>query len=404
MSEDESRADEPRHQARSTRRRRILKWTAIVLAVVVLSVAAIGLILYKKLEGNITAYDPPDLGTNQPVKPKVEGPKEPLNVLILGSDNRDGTKIGGETPGLSDTTILLHLSADRRRAYGVSIPRDAMVERPDCRSKDGKSTVPGGRTQFNAAYAVGGPGCTIKTVQAITNIKIDHYVVINFAGFKDMVNAINGVRVCVPEEVNDNVGHIHLPAGTYKVTGEQALDYVRVRHDIGIANGDIGRMKRQQSFIAAMVEKVVSKGTLTNPARLYRFLNAATKSLTTDSGFAHLRELASLGTSLKNIGLDNVQFITVPNEAYVPDPNRLQIAPDAAKLWRKMRLDKPLGRFADDAVTPGRKPGETPSSSASPSPSSSASPSAGATQNQAEKDRANEEKRKQAAEAAGLCA
>ena len=230
-----------------------------------LSVAAIGLCVYKKLEGNITAYDPPDLGTNQPVKPKVEGPKEPLNVLVLGSDNRDGTKIGGETPGLSDTTILLHLSADRKRAYGVSIPRDAMVERPDCRSKDGKSTVPGGLTQFNAAYAVGGPGCTIKTVQELTNIKIDHYVVINFAGFKDMVNAINGVKVCVPKEVNDDVGHIHLPAGTYKVTGEQALDYVRVRHDIGVANGDIGRMKRQQSFIAAMVEKVVSKGTLTNP-------------------------------------------------------------------------------------------------------------------------------------------
>ena len=408
MSEDESRADESRHKGRHPRRRRILKWTAIVLSVVVLTVAAIGLVLYKKLEGNITAYDPPDLGANQPVKPKVVGPQEPLNVLVLGSDNRDGTKIGGETPGLSDTTILLHLSADRKRAYGVSIPRDAMVQRPDCRSKDGRSTVPGGLTQFNAAYAVGGPGCTIKTVQDITNIKIDHYVVINFAGFKDMVNAINGVKVCVPKEVNDNVGHIHLPAGTYKVTGEQALDYVRVRHDIGVPNGDIGRMKRQQSFIAAMVEKVVSKGTLTNPARLYGFLNAATKSLTTDTGFAHLRELASLGTSLKNIGLDNVQFITVPNEAYAPDPNRLQIAPDAAKLWRKIRLDKPLGRFADDAVTPGRKPGETPSSSASPSPSSSpssaASPSADASQNQAQKDAANEARRKRAAEEAGLCA
>ena len=101
-----------------------------------------------------------------------------------------------------------------------------------------------------------------------------------------------------------------------------------MRHDIGVPNGDIGRMKRQQSFIAAMIEKVVSKGTLTNLPRLYRFLNAATKSLTTDTGFAHLRELASLGSSLKNIGLDNVQFITVPNEAYAPDPNRLQISPE----------------------------------------------------------------------------
>jgi LCP family protein required for cell wall assembly len=407
LSEDESRADEPRHKDKPSRRRKILKWVAIVLSIVVLTVATAGLVAYKKLEGNITAVTP-DLGTDRPAKPKVEGPKEPLNVLILGSDNRDGTKIGGETPGLSDTTILLHLSANRKRAYGVSIPRDAMVDRPACRTKNGKSTVPGGLTQFNAAYAVGGPACTIKTVEHITNVHIDHFVVINFAGFKDMVNAINGVKVCVPEEVNDEVGHIHLPAGTYKVNGEQALDYVRVRHDIGAANGDIGRMKRQQSFIAAMVEKVVSKGTLTNLPRLYRFLDAATKSLTTDTGFAHLKELASLGSSLKNIGLDNVQFITVPNEAYAPDPNRLQLAPDAANLWRKMRFDRPLGRFAADAVTPGRKPGETPGKSPSPSPSSSPTPSAGASEDAAAKAKAkekqDEERRKQAAKEAGLCA
>jgi hypothetical protein len=149
-----------------------------------------------------------------------------------------------------------------------------------------------------------------------------------------------------------------------------------------------------------MVEKVVSKGTLTNLPRLYRFLNAATKSLTTDTGFAHLRELASLGSSLKNIGLDNVQFITVPNQPYAPDPNRLQLAPDAANLWHKMRLDKPLGRFAADAVTPGRKPGESPSSSASPSPSPSSSASPDAEQ----KEKENEAKRKEAAAEAGLCA
>ena len=227
-------------------------------------------------------------------------------------------------------------------------------------------------------------------------MRIDHFVVINFAGFKDMVNAIDGVRVCVPTEVNDNVGHIYLPAGTYKVTGEQALDYVRVRHDIGAPNGDIGRMKRQQSFIAAMIEKVVSKGTLTNPVRLFKFLDAATQSLTTDSGFAHLKELTSLGSSLKNIGLDNIQFITVPNEAYAPDPNRLVWAPEAKAVWRKIRFDKPLGKLASDAVTPGRKPGEKPDPSSSASPSPSGSPSPDTT--------SEDEARKQAAEEAGLCA
>ncbi len=366
--------------------------------VLLLVVAGASSSSWKKLEGNINAVTI-DVGEDRPSQPKIEGPKAPLNVLLLGSDNRDGTNIGGDTPGLSDTTILLHLSADRKRAYGVSLPRDAMVERPVCRTKNGKKTVPGGLTQFNAAYAVGGPACTIKTVEKLTDIRIDHFVVINFAGFKDMVNAINGVTVCLPKEVNDDIGKIYLPAGTYKVNGNQALDYVRVRNDLGAPNGDIGRMKRQQSFIAAMVEKVVSKGTLANLPRLYRFLDAATKSLTTDSGFANLKELASLGNSLKDIGLDNVQFITVPNQPYPPDPNRLEFAPDAEIVWRKIRFDKPLGRLAAGAVTAGRKPGETPG--AKPDSASSESPSA--SEGPSPSDSRAEEQRRQAAAEAGLC-
>ncbi len=392
------RADEPRHKGRHSRRRRIVQRVVIVLGVLVIVLTSAFVIAYKKLEGNISEISIGDLG-DRPEAVDVEGPKKPLNVLVMGSDNRDGTNIPGDTPGLSDTTILLHLSADRKRAYGVSLPRDAMVERPECTTKSGKKTVPGGLTQFNAAYAVGGPACTIKTVESLTNIRIDHFVVVDFAGFKDMVNAVNGVTVCVPDEVDDDIGRIHLPAGTYKVNGAQALDYVRVRHDIGAANGDIGRMKRQQAFIAAMVEKVVSKGTLANPVRLYKFLDAATNSLSTDSGFAHLKELVSLGTSLKNIGLDNVQFITVPNQPWPEDPNRLEWTPEANEVWRKIRFDRPLGKLAVDAVVPGRKPGEKSDGGSSTSPSPK-TPSDSASEDEGPSD----EERKRAAEEAGLCA
>jgi anionic cell wall polymer biosynthesis LytR-Cps2A-Psr (LCP) family protein len=217
------------------------------------------------------------------------------------------------------------------------------------------------------------------------------------------VNAINGVTVCVPNQVDDDIGRIHLPKGTYKVNGAQALDYVRVRHGLGAPNGDIGRMKRQQAFIAAMVEKVVAKGTLANPVRLYRFLDAATRSLTTDTGFAHLKELASLGSSLKNIGLDNIQFITVPNQPYAPDPNRLEWAPEAKGLWRKMRFDKPLGRYGADALTPANKPSGKPSRSASASPSQDESASADPSKSPSKKSGPSAAERKQAAEEAGLC-
>ena len=367
----------------------------------VVSTAAV--VAYKRLEGNIWTED--FLSGPRPT-PEVTGP---INVLVMGSDTREGANgkgIGGDTPGLSDTTILLHLSADRKFAYGVSLPRDAMVERPACPRKNGNGTDPGGMTQFNAAYAIGGPACTVKTVEQLTGVRINHFVVVDFVGFRGMVNAINGVTVCVPEAVNDTVGHIQLPAGTYKVTGQQALDYVRVRHDIGAETGDIGRMKRQQTFISAMIKKVVSAGTLANPVRLLKFLNAATNSLTTDPGFANLKQLASLGSSLKNIGLDNVKFITVPWEPWPENTNRVAWKAESSQLWRLIRRDRPLtAEFDTDAVTPGSgtstaSPSSSPSSSTSSSPSGSSSPStstpsATPTQTQAEKDAA--------AHAAGLC-
>ncbi|MBW8751672.1 MAG: LCP family protein [Propionibacteriales bacterium] len=372
--------------------------------------SGLAVVAYKHFEGNISTADFLD-GPRPP-----EEIKGPINVLVMGSDTREGANgkgIGGDTPGLSDTTILLHLSADRKFAYGVSLPRDAMVQRPACPRKNGNGTDPGGLTQFNAAYSIGGPACTVKTVEQLTGIRINHFVVVDFVGFRSMVNAINGVTVCVPSAVNDTVGHIQLPAGTYKVSGEQALDYVRVRHDLGAPTGDIGRMKRQQTFISAMIKKVVSAGTLTNPVRLLKFLNAATNSLTTDPGFANLKQLASLGSSLKNIGLDNVKFITVPWQPWPEDPNaRVEWAPTSSGLWKLIRRDKQLTpEFENGAVTPGSDSGATagaspsgtptttPSGSASGSPSGSAtgtqSPSSTPTQTQAQKDAA--------AHAAGLC-
>ena len=353
---------------------RILKTVALALAVVLVAVLTGSFFVYRHLNNNITGIDITDaLGTDRPAAVKKETPQQPLNILLLGSDTREGQTghIGGDTPGLSDTTILLHISGDRKLAYGVSLPRDAMVERPACERKDGNGTDPGGLSMFNAAYAVGGPACTIKTVEKLTNVRINHFVVIDFNGFRKMVDALGGVEVCVPKEVNDTTGHITLPAGTYNVKGQRALDYVRVRHVIS-DNGDIGRMKRQQTFLASMANKAVSAGTLVNPVRLVRFLDAATKSLTTDTGLSSLNKLGGLAKSLKGVGLDQIQFITVPFESYEPDPNRLQWAPGADRLWYRIRNDMPINkRFAAEVTTAAKDP----SASASPKPGSSATPS-----------------------------
>lgn len=363
-----------RHRAHPPRGRVVVRRVLIVLGVLAFVVTSALYVAIKHLEGNITGVQikPGALG-----KRPAEVIKGPVNILVMGDDTRkgQGPAIGGATPGLSDTTILLHLSANRKFAYGVSLPRDAMVERPPCPTKSGVD--PGGLTQFNAAYAIGGPLCTVKTVEQLTGVRINHFVVVKFNGFRTMVDALGGVQVCVPQPINDDHSNIHLPAGTYKVTGEQALNYVRVRHGVGDGS-DIGRMKRQQSFIASMINQVVSAGTLANPIRLYNFLDAATKSLTTDEGFSHLRSLVGLGESLKNIGLDHITFVTVPFQPYAPDPNRLVWAPQAKQLWQRIIHDEPLGNtFDSQAVSAAHKPGATSSgtpASASPSTSPSASP------------------------------
>lgn len=366
-------------------------------------ISLVVVVAYKHLEGNIEG-----IATDQLTdRPPVAAPSA-VNVLVMGSDTRagaNGAAAGGSTPGLSDTTLILHVSASRNYAYGVSLPRDAMVERPACRKKDGSGVSPGGLVQFNSAYAVGGPLCTVKTVEVLTGIRMDHFIVIDFVGFKAMVDAINGVKICVPEEVNDTVGNISLPAGTYTVSGQQALDYVRVRHGIGAPTGDIGRMKRQQTFIAAMINKVVSAGTLANPVRLFNFLDAATESLTTDKEFANLKQMASLGRSLKNIGLDKVKFVTVPFQAYAPDPNRLEWKPEAAGLWSLIRNDKPLSsRYADGAVIAG--PDDKPTASPSAKPSSPATPGATVTPTPTPTPTPtkSQEQKDAEARAAGLCA
>lgn len=329
----------PSHRARPPRVRRVAKRVLIGVSVFAVVITLCLYLVIKHLEGNINAVDLSQQTGPAPSKLVDKA----INVLVMGDDTRkgQGPAIGGSTPGLSDTTILLHLSADRKFAYGVSLPRDAMVERPQCRSRTG--VVAGGLTQFNDAYAIGGPACTIKTVQELTGIKIDHYVVVKFKGFKSMVDAIGGVTVCIPKAIDDNYmnSNIHFPAGTYNITGEQALNYVRERHGVGDGS-DLGRMKRQQAFIASMIHKVVSAGTLANPIKLYNFLDAATKSIQTDPGFASLPALVSLGSSLEHIGLDHVKFISVPYQAYPSDINRVEWAPEANKLWDLMLHDQPL--------------------------------------------------------------
>jgi LCP family protein required for cell wall assembly len=328
------------------RRRRWLRWTAIGVATVVLGAAGIGWAAYNKLDGNITKDNDAaaELARYDKERPTalVHGAQ---NILLIGSDTRAGraNKKYGRDRGSqrSDTTILLHLAADRQSATAVSIPRDVMVDLPSCRRPDGSRTR-AQLAQFNFAYEYGGTACTIRTVEKMTRIRVDHHMVVDFAGFKDMVEAVDGVQVCLKAPINDADAHLRIAAGKQTLNGEQALGYVRARKSIGDGS-DTDRMDRQQQFLAALVNKVQSNDVLLNPAKLYPVLDAATSSLTTDPALASLRGLYELVRGMRNIPTQQVQFLTAPRRSYVYDANRDELVePAAEELFSRLRTDTPL--------------------------------------------------------------
>jgi LCP family protein required for cell wall assembly len=321
--------------------RRVSLVIAVVMTVLLVGGGIAGFFIYRHLDSNITAVDvSQDLGTNRPSKiTQAEDEKEPLNILIMGSDTRDGQGAGfGPGSGArSDTTLLLHLPASRESATVVSIPRDSVVEIPDCKTDGG--VYPAHTERINAAFSIGGPACTIKTVESLTGVFIDHYIIVDFRGFEAVVSALGGVDVCLAEPVNDVKSGLNLPAGISTVKGDQALAYVRTRYTIG--NGsDIGRIDRQQAFISSVIDKARSSGTLLNPVKLVRFLDAATKSLTTDPELASLNEMRKLAQEVRAIPPKDITFVTTPWLVNPDDPNTIVWQqPKTNKIWKALRTD-----------------------------------------------------------------
>jgi LCP family protein required for cell wall assembly len=324
-----------------TRRQKILRRTAAGAAAVML-LAGGGLVaLYYDIMRGVEQEKVDDelLGPNRP--PKLN---KSLNILLLGSDSRAGQNsrygaAAGMSGARSDTAILLHLSPNRDQAVGISFPRDSMVRIPECKKESG--TVPGRFGMLNTAFAYAGPSCTWKTLESLTGIHIDHFVQIDFTGFKRMVDALDGVEICVERPVNDPRAELNLKAGKQTVKGEDALGYVRARYSLG--NGsDLERIERQQKFMAAVVDKATSSEILTDPAQTYRFLKAASKSITTDEDL-DLNAMRKLAEGVRGMSAGQVRFLTVPVERYAPDPNRVQWNQKQAKpLFEAIQHDNDL--------------------------------------------------------------
>src|ERR1700748_2689908 len=331
-------------------RRKILIWGSSALALLLVAVTGTGYVMLKHFNTNIQQDDITCLLGDQPVNthPQAE------NILVLGSDSRQGLSKAygsGLVTDQSDTLMVIHIPADRKWAEVMSIPRDSWVNIPACEMGDGQMSAPQ-QYKINEAFAIGnldgnhtalGIACTVKTVEQDTGIYINHFIAVNFTGFKDMVAALGGVYECNATPINDPNSNLHLAAGKHLLTPAQALGYVRARYSLGDGS-DLERIGRQQAFMSSLISRV--KSELLDPIAIYKFLDAATKSLTIDSQLGGVTGLYDLGESLRSIPSSKIAFFTVPNfprGEVVPgdDANILWTQPEDNEIFASFRNDVP---------------------------------------------------------------
>jgi len=308
-----------------------------------------------RLDDNIHHLDlDPLLGPRPTAAAQAQDPAEgrALTLLLLGSDSRAGKNgtIGGTVADSmrSDTTIVLHVSADRSRVELVSIPRDSMVAIPQCTTTSGETIAASEYSRFNKAFALGwdhgqdlesAAACAWRTVEATTGVLVDDFLLVDFVGFRDMVDAVDGVWICVPRDMDDRKAKLHVKAGYQRFTGPTALAFARSRGFQGNYGMDTGRIGNQQRLLAALADKALSSEVLTDLPALMRLLDAVTRSLTTSMSTT---DLAGLARSLRDVRTGDVTFLTIPT---LPDPrdpdNTLVWADDAATVWANLAQDAP---------------------------------------------------------------
>ncbi|MFI6555518.1 LCP family protein [Streptomyces griseus] len=337
-----------KRKPKKSRKKKALLWTGGVMAFVVVGASLGAYVLYQQLNGNIDTIDVGNAGSKNVLS---DGP---MNILIIGTDKRTGKGNEGYgdkgSEGHADTNILFHVSEDRTNATAMSIPRDLVTDIPECETKqsDGTSTtIPGTPNErFNTSLGQNGrnPGCTMKTVENITGLKPDHFMMVDFNAVKELTTAVGGVKVCMAKPIDDPKSHLQLPQGESTVQGEKALALLRTRDSFG-NRSDLDRIKVQQQFLGSMIREMKSSDTLTNPKKLYKLADAATNALTVDTGIGDAKKLMTLAQEIGKVDTKNISFLTMPVVDNPAEPKPVTVVVDPVKgeqLFAMMRSDTSL--------------------------------------------------------------
>ncbi|MFF7334121.1 LCP family protein [Streptomyces sp. NPDC008150] len=347
-----------RRKPRSGRRKALIALAWTTAGIVVLGGTGVTY-LYFKLNGNIKSVDIDQvLGSDRPSK--TDNGSE--NILVLGSDSRSGgnKKLGGGTDdgtARSDTAMIVHVYKGHKKAAVVSIPRDTLVDRPACTSADGTEHDAATDVMFNSAYSTGGAACAVKTVESVTDLRMDHYLEVDFDGFEKLVDELGGVQVTTTKNIDDPDSHLDLKAGTHTLTGKQALGLVRTRHGVGDGS-DLGRIQLQQAFVKALVAQVKDVGVLSSPKKLYDLADTATRTVTTDSSLGSVNSLVSFASGLKGIGASHMTMVTMPVEYDPANANRVLLDKSKAQqVWTALKNDRPVPASATTGTASGQAKG-----------------------------------------------
>jgi LCP family protein required for cell wall assembly len=386
----------PRH-VHTQRSHRVARAAALFVVGALALVAVGGAVAYLDLKQQIGVSDVSGLvqGPTPSADPDDPFTGRSLNILVLGTDLRGGenTEIAGAGDGgmRSDTTMLVHVSGDRSRIEVVSIPRDSLVEIPSCQLPDGTES---GATSgmFNSAFTVGGgaqedltyaAACTISAVQSLTGVPVTHHMVVQMDGVVDVVDALGGVRMCLPEPLVQNpaYGHFELPAGEQTLDGRQAIGFLRARHGTGLGleqGSDLTRITRQQAFVDALVRQVLDQNLVTDSPRLYRTIQAVLRAISADPGLADPAALAGLAYSIRNIDPAQIAFTELPVVPAPTDANRVIWTEDAAAIWERIAADEPPPDDESSASPSGGESGRGQGESAGSSSDGPSGPAGGA--------------------------
>lgn len=337
---------------------------AVLLAGVLFVVSSAGFV-YASLSSqfanrvvNIDAYSVD--GQSKATPDSFEG--RAVNILVVGTDSRSGAsgELGAgdadDVPGLrNDSTMVIHVSADRSRVQIVSIPRDTLVDIPACKHRDGTTSEPTSDDMFNNAMVYGSNGgddqediapgiaCVKSTVEKLSGMSIDAFMVVDFAGFINMIDALGGVWFNIPEHIEDESAQLYIDAGCWKLSGTHALAYMRSRKGQGDGS-DISRIGRQQQLISAMLRELQEKNYVTDPGALINFLQAAISAVNVSDNLGNASSDASLLINvLQKVDRTNIQFVTMPVEEPSWDPNRrIPSEPMARNVWTALKNDQAL--------------------------------------------------------------